>query len=183
MKKLIALLIVFSFIVLPYISAETNGRKPVKVIVSEIPVPPVLAIDQATGQITNTATPSFGVGEIKVDISNFKSYKKEIKFSEQFISQPEDNKMIVFIISIDDKNKVVYVKESDIKKNIKDEQLLINFMKIPLNTVSMNIVLLEKGGYSSIPIQLVYKNRKVDNQIQQQDDDSTYEYTPPIIGH
>lgn len=184
MKKLLSFVMIFFLISIFGATAESNEEKPLQMKMTEIQEIPALSMD-AEGNITNTAKPLFGTGEIReIDIGNFKNWKKEIKFSEEFVGQPEENKTILFIIAIDDKNEIFYIKEVDIKKDARNGMLSIKFLKIPINIVSIKIVLLEQMTYKVIPVQLIYKGRKPPEEVSDYQSYEPYEYVPPtIIGH
>lgn len=187
MKKFFIFFIIFFFIPIFLITAEGKKEKPImQVKMDEIQEIPVLSID-ANGTITNTAKPIYGTGKLEpISLESFKNWKKEIKFSETFVSNPEDNKTIIFIIGINKKNEVSYIKESEINKEIKGNSIYITLVKIPLDIVSIKIVILEKTIYNIIPANLIYKNREEIGlqKVKNEEENIEYEYIPPLfIGH
>ena len=187
MKKLFVFWVVFLIISTLAVTAQGQKERPVmQVKMEEIQEVPVLSID-ANGTITNTAKPIYGTGKLgEINLNGFKNWKKELVFSETFVSQPEDNKTIIFIIAINKSKEVSYIKDVDIKREIRNTSMYITLLKVPLEIVSIRVIILEKTIYKVTNAQLVYKNREpVKVQKAYQDSDYIpYEYIPPTFsGH
>lgn len=175
MKKLFILTALF----ISAITISVGAQNSIQIKMEEIQEQPLLSIDK-NGNITNIAKPIFATGEIKdIDLTQFKDYKKEIKFVEEFVSQPEDDKMIMYIVAINEKNEINYLKEDAIQKEIKGTTLSIKLLKIPIDVKNIKIVLLEKYQYKVIPIELIYKKDKA--KANEQKDKMPYEYNPTMF--
>mgnify|MGYP001161538728 FL=1 len=175
MKKLFILTALF----ISAITISVGAQNSIQIKMEEIQEQPLLSIDK-NGNITNIAKPMFATGEIKdIDLTQFKDYKKEIKFVEEFVSQPEDDKMIMYIVAINEKNEINYLKEDAIQKEIKGTTLSIKLLKIPIDVKNIKIVLLEKYQYKIIPIELTYKKDKA--KANEQKDKMPYEYNPTMF--